>query len=100
MAACEENNCFNILGEGFITEPLTTMEAYNHIQIFRDVGLTRKHRIAWVHHIEETAEPARFAETVLNNRGLVNGRLFPTVEEAIEWLLGDGMDNKPKTDDA
>ena len=100
MTMCEQNNCFNILGENFVTKPLTTMEAYDHITIFKDVGVTFQHRIAWVHHIEETAEPVRFMETVLLNRGLVNGQLFPTVDEAKKWLLGDRSDNKSDPGDA
>jgi hypothetical protein len=35
MAACEEYNCFNILGESNTTEELSTIDAYDHIKIFK-----------------------------------------------------------------
>ena len=93
VAACEEHRCFNVLGETFTTVALSTMAAYDHIKIFKAAGVTREHRVAWVHHVVETAAAMQFAETVLANRGLVNGGLFPTVKEAKEWLLGNTTDN-------
>ena len=88
-ATCKEHNCYNILGESFTTQALTPMEAYDHIKIFELAGITFKHRIAWVNHSKETVDSTKFAETVLKNRGLINGQVFPTVEEAKQWLLKD-----------
>jgi len=95
VAACEEHHCFNVLGETFTTIQLSTMEAFDHIEIFKLAGVTLKHRIAWVHHSDDPNRTMEFTETVLKNRGLVHGGLFPTVDKAMEWLLGDSMDNKP-----
>ncbi len=89
VAACEKHQCFNILGESFTTVGLSTMDAFSHIDIFTIVPVTRKHRVAWVHHIKETEETVKFAETALSNRGLLNGGLFKTVEEAKAWLFGE-----------
>jgi len=97
VSACEKHSCFNILGESFTTVELSTIAAYDHVKIFRSAGVTWKHRIAWVHHVEETADAMRLVETVLVNRGLANGRLFPTVEEAKQWLLGDAMEQNGDT---
>ncbi len=89
MAACKEHNCFNILGENFTTNELSTMDAFNHLQILELVGLTPRHRVAWVNHVKETSRGLEFVETVVvKNRGLANGRLFSDVEEAKQWLLG------------
>jgi len=88
MAACEQYNCFNILGENYTTTELSTMDAFNHLKILELVGLTLKHRVAWVSHVKETTRGIEFVETVMKNRGLVNGRLFPNIEEAKCWLLG------------
>jgi len=90
VAACEEHQCFNVLGENFSTESVSMMDAYDHDKIFARAGVTLRHRIAWVHHDPGTIEPTRFIETVLRNRGMVNGYLFATVEEAKRWLLGEG----------
>jgi hypothetical protein len=89
MAACKEHNCFNILGENFTTEELSTMDAFDHLKILEEVGLTFQYRIAWVNHVKETSRGLEFVETVVvKNRGLANGKLFPTFEEAKRWLLG------------
>lgn len=88
-AMCDQNNCFNILGENYTTDELSTMDAFNHLKILELVGLTLKHRIAWVNQVKETAKGIEFVETVvIKNRGLVNGGIFSSVEEAKLWLLG------------
>jgi hypothetical protein len=88
-AMCDQYNCFNILGENYTTDELSTMDAFNHLKILELVGLTLQHRIAWVNQVKETAKGLEFVETVVvKNRGLVNGGIFPSVEEAKLWLLG------------
>ncbi len=89
MALCKEHNCLKILGENFTTEELSTMDAFNHLDILALVGLTPQHRVAWVNHVKEAARGLEFVETVVvKNRGLANGKLFQTIEEAKRWLLG------------
>jgi hypothetical protein len=44
--ACEKHQCFNILSESDTNKLLSTMDAFNHIKIFQDAGITHKHRIA------------------------------------------------------
>jgi len=92
VAACEEHQCFNILGESTSTEAVSVMHAYDHDKIFAIAGVTVRHRIAWVHHDPATFESVRFIETVLKNRGMANGYLFSNVEDAKRWLLGAGSE--------
>lgn len=93
MALCKEHNCFKILGENFTTQELSTMDAFDHLKIMEIVGITLDYRIAWVSNTPETAFNLEFVETVVvKNRGLANGRVFSTLEEAKRWLLGE--DNK------
>jgi len=99
VAACEEHHCFNVLGETFTTRQLSTREAFDHIIIFELAGVTLKYRIAWVHHSDDPDRTMEFTETVLRNRGVLNGALFPTVEKALDWLLEDSMDNEPDAGD-
>ncbi len=88
MAMCKQHNCFKILGENYTTEELSTMDAFDHLKILEEVGLTLKYRIAWVNQVQETAKGVEFVETVVvKNRGLANGAIFPTIEEAERWLL-------------
>lgn len=90
MATCKEHNCFKILGENFTTNELSTMDAFNHLTILKEVGLTRDYRVAWVNHVKETSRGLEFVETVVvANRGLANGKLFSDVEDAKRWLFGD-----------
>jgi hypothetical protein len=89
MAACKQYNCFNILGENYTTEELSTMDAYDHLKILEEVGLTLQYRVAWVDQATATARGLEFVETVVvKNRGLAYGRLFSNVEEVKRWLLG------------
>ena len=88
-AACKQYNCFNILGENFTTEELSTMDAFDHLKILEEVGITFQYRIAWVDQKTPTGKGLEFVETVVvKNRGMANGRLFSNVEEAKRWLLG------------
>jgi len=88
-ALCKEHNCFRILGENHTTEELSTMDAFNHLKILEEVGITFQYRIAWVDQGTPTAKGLEFVETVVvKNRGLVNGELFADLEEARRWLLG------------
>jgi len=90
MAVCKQYNCFNILGENHTTEELSTMDAYDHLRILKEVGLTLQYRVAWVDQETPTARGLEFVETVVvKNRGMANGRLFSNVEEARRWLLGE-----------
>jgi len=89
MAMCKQHNCFKILGENYTTEELSTMDVFNHLKILEEVGLTLQYRIAWVNQVKETARGVEFVETVVvKNRGLANGGIFPNLEEAKRWLLG------------
>lgn len=86
IKACNDYQCFNILGISD-TEPLSTMDAFDHEKIFRETGVTLKHRIAWVEKNPAAWEVMKFIENVLKNRSMVNGRLFTDVAEAKAWLL-------------
>ncbi|HQI25307.1 MAG TPA: hypothetical protein PLV15_10715, partial [Smithella sp.] len=75
--------------ENHTTEELSTMDAFNHLNILEEVGITFQYRIAWVDQGTPTAKGLEFVETVVvKNRGLVNGKLFADLEEARRWLLG------------
>ena len=85
-AACRENNCFNVLGFGESTDPIGPVVAYDHADLFRELGIYGKFRIAWVERNPKAKDAVRFAETVLFNRGLP-GKVFDDEEEAREWLV-------------
>ncbi|MCC9606893.1 hypothetical protein LOC68_15585 [Blastopirellula sp. JC732] len=100
IAACEEYDCYNILGESEAKVEMPTLEAFKHIDSVPKAGLTTKHRVAWVAEDPARYEQLKFIETVLRNRGLFNGQVFRTVAEAHQWLLGDGSAKETTTDSA
>lgn len=87
-SACEEHDCFRVLGIGRSTEPMPISDAYDHADMFNDVGIDGRFRIAWVELNPAAKEPIRFIEDVLFNRSLP-GRVFDNVDEALTWLLSD-----------
>ncbi len=89
VAACARHECLYILGISNIDRPQKVADAIDHQAIFLEAGVTIDHRIAWVQLNPDAVEMTRLAETVLLNRGMVNGRLFTDEYEARRWLRGD-----------
>lgn len=87
LKTCDEHNCYKVLGLGESSTGLSTMDAMNHEKLFKDFAITRKYKIAWVELNKEALASIKFLETVLLNRGLLNGMLFPNIEEAKRWLF-------------
>lgn len=88
VSACEEHQCFNILGESDPNlRPLETMEAHDTYKVLNEAGVTRKHRIAWIVDNPTKIESMLFAETVLKNRTFTGARVFTDATSAKRWLL-------------
>lgn len=85
--ACEQHQCFNILGEQFLMATVSTTDAFDHPAIFKKAGINIKHRIAWVDKNPRTRETTAFIRDVLTSRSVGYGRLFNDVESAKHWLL-------------
>ena len=86
IAACTEHQCFSILGLSNMDQPLKLADAIDHQAMFLEAGVTIDHRIAWAQLNPDTYKMAEVAETVLLNRGMVNGRLFTDELAARHWL--------------
>ena len=86
IEACKEHRCFSILGLSNFDQPLKLADAIDHQAIFLEAGVTIDHRIAWVQLNPKAYAMTELAETVLLNRGLVNGRLFSDELDARRWL--------------
>ena len=84
--ACKEHQCFSILGLSNFDQPLKLADAIDHQAIFLEAGVTIDHRIAWVQLNPKAYAMTELAETVLLNRGLINGRLFSDELDARRWL--------------
>lgn len=86
---CHQHNCYKVLGIGRSTRPMPMMDAINHKKLFKDFAVTHKYKIAWVELNREAIDSVKFLELFIQNRSLVNSRLFETVDEAKLWLLAD-----------
>lgn len=88
VAACEANDCYKVLG---ITESLTVipiMDGFDHIELFRELGINTKYRIAWVELNPDAVKTVKFVDAALFNR-MLPGRVFKTEDEASKWLFGN-----------
>jgi hypothetical protein len=85
--ACDLNNCYNVLGIAKTTTPVEAVEAYELPQLFQELSIDQRYRIAWVELNDNARDVIAFLQTVLANRGLP-GQVFDTEEEARDWLLG------------
>lgn len=86
VKACDSYNCYNILGVSDLDRPFAVLDGFDHHHIFDEVGVGLRHRIAWVNNDSASYDVLKFTETVLRNRGKLNGGLFASIEEAKQWL--------------
>lgn len=87
--ACHHHQCFKVLGEQSMQNPMSTVDAWKHKNIFLEAGITAKFKIAWVDNNPHTFESTDFIRTVLYNRDIGYGKLFNDVAAAKAWLLND-----------
>lgn len=85
--ACEQHQCYKVLGEQYLFDSVSTLEAFDHPALFKKVGITQKHRFAWVDKNPRTRETTQFVRDVLASRSIGYGRLFTDTESAKTWLL-------------
>ena len=86
VETCQKHDCYNVLGLSYAENPMPILDGYAHAEMFRELDVTGRYRIAWVEHDPVARENTDFVETVLFNRGLP-GRSFATQAEARDWLL-------------
>jgi len=86
IEACTEHQCMSILGITNMERPLKLADAIDHQAIFLEAGVTIDHRIAWVQLNPAAYAMTQLVESVLLNRGLINGRLFTDELDARRWL--------------
>lgn len=85
--ACEEHQCFRVLGEQYLIDSVTTLEAYDHPTMFKKLGITSKYQFAWVDNNPRTRDTTELVYNVLASRSLSYGKMFRDVESARRWLL-------------
>ena len=86
VRVCDENDCFVVLGVSVSRSPASVSDAYEHAELFTELGIGEDYRIAWTEPTNEPSGKKQFVETVLANRGLP-GRIFASEAEARRWLF-------------
>lgn len=86
-AACEEHDCYNVLGIANTSTPVEAVDGYDLPALFHELNIGQNYRIAWVELNEDSRDMIEFVQMVLANRGLP-GLVFETEAEARKWLLG------------
>lgn len=86
VASCKEHGCLSILGISNVEQPLKLADAIHHQAIFLEAGVTIDHRIAWVQLNPAAVRMNILSESILLNRGLLNGRVFTNEAEARKWI--------------
>ena len=91
-ALCREHDCLKVLGVSDSTGAVPTMDGYEHADMFRELGISEKTRIAWAELDDHARKATHFVETVLLNRGWTC-KLFDNEKDARQWLFsGSGND--------
>ena len=86
VAACNSHNCFRVLGQSGLDEPVPVLDAYEHVGILESVGIAPHHRIAWVATDPALLDSLRIVETVIKNRSPFVVRMFDSEKDATNWL--------------
>jgi len=85
---CQQNNCYFVLVVSRAPAPMPVVDGYDHAELFRELGIGPRFRIAFAELNDEARVVTKFIETVLMNRGLP-GRVFATEAEARQWLFAE-----------
>jgi hypothetical protein len=85
---CNEHTCYRVLGIAESDMQMSVMDAINHEELFKKIGVTPKYKIAWTESNRNEFDKLKNLETILLNRGF-RGKVFTDVEEARAWLTKD-----------
>ena len=86
--ACVANDCYRVLSISESVTAIPIMEGFDVVELFRELGINTKFRIAWVELNQDAVKTVRFVDAALFNR-LLPGRVFENEEKAKQWLLED-----------
>ena len=89
-AACTKYDCYHVLGFSNLDEPFPEMDAYEHLGILESVGISEKHRVAWVATKPELLDNLRLAEMVIRHRSSIEMKAFDREKDARRWLRAAG----------
>jgi len=94
LKVCGKHDCYYVLSVSNAPGPMPAFDGLAHADLFRELQIDSKFRIAWAELNNDARDATRFTETVLYNRGLSAGniKVFETEEDARTWLLANSGD--------
>ena len=84
--ACEAHGCYRVLGISQSNQPLRLLDGFEHVPLFRHLGIDHRYRIAWIEQNPDARETVEFIETAFFNRG-INAKLFDDEAAARDWFF-------------
>jgi len=93
VETCRKHDCFFVLAVSNAPGPMPTTDGFDHAELFRELEIFGKYRIAFAELSDDARDATLFVETVLFNRGL-SGKVFCTEEEARQWLFSESDPTK------
>ncbi len=87
VEACNQHQCYKVLGEQYLFDSVSTMDAFDHPALFKKLGINAKYHFAWVDKNPRTRETTQLVYDVLASRSVSFGRMFNDVDSAKQWLL-------------
>lgn len=94
---CQSQNIHRVLGIALTSDPLKIEDAKGLVPLFKELGLDKEYKIAWVELNPEYYDACLFAESLLFSNG-VNAKFFYEVERARNWLLKDQEHSRQSSD--
>ncbi|NND16810.1 MAG: hypothetical protein HKN89_10880 [Eudoraea sp.] len=82
---CKAKKTFKILGIALTSDPLSKEEANGLLPLFKELGLDKNYKIAWVELNPEFYEVILYAESLMSANG-VDAKFFYEVGHAKAWL--------------
>ncbi len=86
VQACEEHQCYRVLGIANSTKAMPIIDGFDHVALFRELGIDTNYRIAWVEQNPDSIKSIKFVDAALFNR-MLPGRVFSDEDEAKAWLF-------------
>lgn len=85
---CKKNKVYKVLGIALTSDPLKKEEADKLLPVFKELGLDKEYKIAWVELNPEFYDICLYSERLISANG-VDVKFFYEVEHARNWLLKD-----------
>ena len=86
VAACVENDCFDVLGLSTVERPTSLRHAIGYAKILEEAGVTPNTRVAWFNKNPAAMVMVELIAEVISNRRTADACAFRNEADARRWL--------------